>query len=50
MLHRAKIAVFNGDTDIGMALLVKASEICDEIGDEALSISLLKAANDLVRK
>lgn len=47
LVHRAKIAIFNGDIGIGVALLVKASEICDEYGDEQRSISLLKSAYNI---
>jgi hypothetical protein len=49
LILRAKRAVFDGDVGIGIALLVKASEICDEIGDESRSAGLLKAASDLDR-
>jgi hypothetical protein len=44
LIQRAKRAVFAGDVGIGTALLVKASEICDECGDEQSSISILRAA------
>jgi hypothetical protein len=47
LIQRAKRAVFAGDVGVGIALLVKASELCDEIGDEPRSIGLLKAASGL---
>jgi hypothetical protein len=49
LVTRAKRAIFAGDVGVGIALLVKASEIYDEIGDEPRSIGLLKAASDLDR-
>lgn len=47
LIQRAKRAVFAGDVGVGIALLVKASELCDDIGDEPRSIGLLKAASGL---
>lgn len=49
LLNRAKLAAFNGDVGIVIALLSKASELCDEIGDEPRSVGLLKAAENLDR-
>ncbi|MCK9567730.1 hypothetical protein M0R72_02120 [Candidatus Pacearchaeota archaeon] len=49
LIQRAKRAVLAGDVGVGIALLVKASEICDEYGDEQISIVLLKAAANLNR-
>jgi hypothetical protein len=49
LVHRAKLAIFNGDVGIGVALLVKASELCDEYGDDQRSISLLKSASNVDR-
>ena len=47
MVANAKGQISNGRIGIGIALLAKASELCDEVGDEQRSISLLKVAADL---
>jgi len=47
LVNRAKLAIFKGEAGVGIALLVKASEICDEMGDEQRSISLLRSAAQL---
>jgi hypothetical protein len=49
MVSDARKSILNGNVGIGTALLAKASELCDEIGDEQRSISLLKTAADLDR-
>jgi hypothetical protein len=49
LLIKAKTAIGRGDNGIGIALIAKASEICDNCGDEQRSINLIKIANDLNR-
>jgi hypothetical protein len=49
MVSDARKSILNGNVGIGTALLAKASELCDEIGDEQRSIGLLKVAADLDR-
>ena len=44
LVNRAKMAFLIGDIGIGIALLVKASELYDLAGDEYQSIKLLKTA------
>ena len=49
MVANARREILNGRIGIGIALLAKASELCDQFGDEQRSISLLKVAADLDR-
>ena len=49
MVSDARKSILNGNVGIGTVLLAKASELCDELGDEQRSISLLKTAADLDR-
>jgi hypothetical protein len=49
MIANARTAILNGHVGIGTALLAQASELCDQLGDEQRSISLLKTAVDLDR-
>jgi hypothetical protein len=49
MVSEARKSIRNGNIGIGTALLAKASELCDEIGDEQRSIGLLNVAADLDR-
>lgn len=48
LISRAKQADEQGQRGVAVALLVKASEICDQHNDAQRSITLLKAAQELI--
>jgi hypothetical protein len=50
LIKRADIAAANGNYGIAVALLTKASEICDNNNDEYNAISLLNIASEMLKK